>query len=209
MLTAKEKAILSRKEQVSKDYFYKTRERARKKARKSLESLTFLADHYAESIETKDIIEFVATVLKHGEIDRFQRLKKRLPPSMGSRKRGPWVQLGGVLRTRKGAPLRKPEILSKITLAYDLLQVTHKSLSELSPLKYARQVIKLTKKGEETGMEVSCLQVERRISQPFDYDATQSSKEIRPENYAILPIGDADPANLAVIILEKRVRNEE
>ncbi len=218
MLTVKEKAILSRKEQVSKDYFYKTKERARKKAKKCLESLAFLAKHYPESVKDNEVVELIAAILRHGKIEELERLKKRLPPSMGSRKRprksgrgknGYWVQLGGVLRTSEGAPLRNPEISRKITLAYDLLQVTHNSLSELSPLKDARQVIKLTKKGEETGIEVSCLKVERRIFQPFDFDAMQFSNETRPENYTILPIEDADPANLAVIILEKRVRKGE
>jgi hypothetical protein len=62
MLTVREKEILSGKKQVSEDYFYKTRERARKKARKCLESLMFLAQYYPESIKRDDIVKFITTM---------------------------------------------------------------------------------------------------------------------------------------------------
>ena len=208
MLTENEKDVLLGKRKVSADNFRQIRKRARDHARNDFESLIFLAQNYPGAVNDEDLLGLLAARLRQGKILLEERKVKRLPRDVGDgrRKRGSWVQIGCVLRTSQGAPLKKPDISRKLDIAYDLLHLIHSSLSEISPWTHARQVITVTKKEAELYLGVSRFKVETRNSRILDWETRQFSEDIKVEKSLVVPVGNADPGNLAVIILEKEER---
>lgn len=145
---------------MSTGYLRKIRFKARKKAKKDMDSLIFLAENYPQAIDGNDLKLLLNTYLKHGKSPELERV--RIPVrdlktgKVRSRIRSPWgpsaIQIAGTLRNEDGSLLEKPEIYRKIRMSYELLKIIHKRLTELPPLK-SGQVIVL-KKDENEGVKL-------------------------------------------------------
>jgi len=205
MLTENEKKVLLGKRKVSADNFRQIRKRARDHARNDFEGLIFLAQNYPGAVRDGDLVGLLAARLNQGKIELQERKVKRLPRDVGDgrRKRGSWIQIGGVLRTSDGAPLRKPDVSRKIEIAYELLHLIHSSLSEVSPWTHAREAVVVTKKEGDLHLGVSRFKVEIGKFRTLDWETQQFSEDIKVEKSLVLPVGNANPRNLAVIIFER------
>jgi hypothetical protein len=208
MLTARQKQVLEGKGNPSAVSKRQVRYKTRKKARRALEDLAFLAGHYPESVSCDSLVALVSAMLKQGEITNEERQVQRLPPDFdnGQRKRSPsgkWVQLSGVLREKNGAPLKKPGVYRKIELAHSLIQAIHNELSSLSPLKHARQTVLLTRKEKkQVELSVSRFKCKRQEKAGLNFE-TGKFEPIEAENLLVLSVGSLEPADLAAIIFSK------
>ena len=148
MLTKKERKILSGEIEVKDSYLRSVRLRAKRKAQKALEDLTFLARTQGLPERTKekifapdklaDLIDAVLTC----EL-KLQKTK-RLPPSMG-RKRpkygGCFIKVAGVRRRPNGAPEIRTDLQRFLSTSRRILATIHKKLSDKCHLESADEVV--------------------------------------------------------------------
>jgi len=185
--------------EVTSNYVRQIHYRVKKKTQKGLKDLIFLAENYPEYLQDENVVEFLAAKLSHGTIRLEDR--KRKPRSMRSKKYRSWVQMAGTLHAENGAPLRKPEIHNKVWLAFKMLQSVHEALSNLSFFN-AMQVIRLVKEGEKIDVHFAILATEKGEIMALDKHSPSLSDIIKSENHALFKIGNANPENLKIIVLE-------
>jgi len=141
MLTEYEKKIL--KENIDPNS-RQTRYKVRNKTRKTLEDLNFLANVYPDAllIYIDSLTKFLTTFIElKTDLSQYRKIQ-RLPPKKAkdfnikrkTSKNG-FIQLGGVLRDKTGAPLKCSELISKINFYHDIIQKIYLELKKTCPLK--------------------------------------------------------------------------
>ncbi len=142
LLTQKQKDILSGKLEVSSNYIRSVLSKKRRQIAKIMEDLKFVAEYKPELLNLEVLKEIVELILRHGEITTEER-KVRSIVFEGKRKRGEFIKIGGVLykkadspyRKHKG-PLKKPEIARKIRFCYSLVEIMHREIMRIAPVKW-------------------------------------------------------------------------